>query len=189
LFRQAFGARNGSKTWRCGRGQQLGDAVKRSPVIGRLASQVCVGLRSALMVNAGPLGRFGCFGLGLCRGCQDLSANTVFAYELLPQPRVPLRYALPGLLQRPFDGRDGRFALAQAMKEMTRRTDAYWRPADIVQHQFAGAPSGSAYVCISPGEQGEFASSNGNRGGASLAGGPFVAQRRPPAEGDLWGVS
>jgi hypothetical protein len=56
-----------------------------------------------------------------------------------------------------------RFALAQVMKEMTRRTDAYWRPADIIHHQFAGAPFGSAYVCISPGEQGEFASSNHNR--------------------------
>jgi hypothetical protein len=31
-------------------------------------------------------------------------------------------------------------ALAQAMKEMTRRTDACWRPADIIQHQFAGSP-------------------------------------------------
>jgi hypothetical protein len=46
-----------------------------------------------------------------------------------------------------------RFALAQTMKEVTRRTDACWRPADIIQHQFAGAPFGSAYVCISPGEQ------------------------------------
>jgi hypothetical protein len=56
-----------------------------------------------------------------------------------------------------------RFALAQAMKEMTRRTDACWRPADIIQHQFAGAPFGSAYVCVSPGEQGEHPSSNHNR--------------------------
>jgi hypothetical protein len=56
-----------------------------------------------------------------------------------------------------------RFALAKAMKEVTRRTDACWRPADIIQHQFAGAPFGSAYVCISPGEQSEYASSNPNR--------------------------
>jgi hypothetical protein len=56
-----------------------------------------------------------------------------------------------------------RFSLAKTMKEMTRRTDACWRPADSVQHQFAGAPFGSTYVCISPGEQGEFASSNHNR--------------------------
>jgi hypothetical protein len=56
-----------------------------------------------------------------------------------------------------------RFALAKAMKEVTRQTDACWWPADIIQHQFAGAPFGSVYVCISPGEQGEFASSNGNR--------------------------
>ena len=56
-----------------------------------------------------------------------------------------------------------RFALANAMKEMARRVDACWRPADITQHHFAGAPFGSAYVCISPGEQSEFASSNHNR--------------------------
>jgi GNAT superfamily N-acetyltransferase len=56
-----------------------------------------------------------------------------------------------------------RFALAKAMKEVTRRADACWRPANIIQHQFAGTPFGSAYVCISPGEQAEFASSNGNR--------------------------
>jgi hypothetical protein len=56
-----------------------------------------------------------------------------------------------------------RFSLAKTMKEVTRRTDACWRPAEGVQHQFAGAPFGSAYVCISPGEQGEFASSNHNR--------------------------
>jgi hypothetical protein len=56
-----------------------------------------------------------------------------------------------------------RFSLAKTMKEVTRRTDAYWRPADFIQRQFAGAPFGSAYVCISPGEQGEFASSNHNR--------------------------
>jgi hypothetical protein len=53
-----------------------------------------------------------------------------------------------------------RFALAKAMKEVTRRTHACWRPADMMQHQFAGAPFGSAYACISPREQGEFASSN-----------------------------
>ena len=56
-----------------------------------------------------------------------------------------------------------RFALAKAMKEMARRTDACWRPADIIQHHFAKTPFGSAYVCISPGEQSEFASSNHNR--------------------------
>jgi len=56
-----------------------------------------------------------------------------------------------------------RFALAKAMKEVTRRTDAYWRPADIIQHQFAGTPFGSAYACISPGEQGQHPSSNHNR--------------------------
>ena len=56
-----------------------------------------------------------------------------------------------------------RFALAQTMKEMTRRTNACWGPADIIQHQFVGSPFGSAYVSISPGEQGEHASSNGNR--------------------------
>jgi GNAT superfamily N-acetyltransferase len=56
-----------------------------------------------------------------------------------------------------------RFALAKAMKEVTRQTDACWRPANIIQHQFAGAPFGSAYVCISPGEQGQYASSNHNR--------------------------
>jgi hypothetical protein len=56
-----------------------------------------------------------------------------------------------------------RFALAQTMKEMTRRTNACWGPADIIQHQFAGSPFGSAYISISPGEQGEYASSNPNR--------------------------
>jgi len=49
------------------------------------------------------------------------------------------------------------------MKEMTRRTDSYWRPADIIQHQFARPPFGSAYVCISRSEQGERPSSNHNR--------------------------
>ena len=56
-----------------------------------------------------------------------------------------------------------RFALAQTMKEMTRRTDSYWRPADIIQHQFTRPPFGSAYVCISRSEQGERPSSNHNR--------------------------
>ena len=49
------------------------------------------------------------------------------------------------------------------MKEMTRRTDSYWRPADIIQHQFTRPPFGSAYVCISRSEQGERPSSNHNR--------------------------
>jgi GNAT superfamily N-acetyltransferase len=56
-----------------------------------------------------------------------------------------------------------RFALAKAMKKVMRRTDAFCRPADIIQHQFAGLPFGSAYACISPGEQGRYASSNQNR--------------------------
>jgi hypothetical protein len=81
----------------------------------------------------------------------DLSVNTLLAYELLVCCRD---YSSPEM---------DRFALAQTMKEVTRRTDACWRPADIIQHQFAGAPFGSAYVCISPGEQGEYASSNHNR--------------------------
>jgi hypothetical protein len=73
------------------------------------------------------------------------------------------RLRITGLLQKLFTPEMDRFALAQTMKEVTRRTDACWRPADIIQHQFAGAPFGSAYVCISPGEQGEYASSNHNR--------------------------
>jgi|SRR5215475_631202 len=56
-----------------------------------------------------------------------------------------------------------KLALAQAVKELTRRTDGYWRPAGLVQHLFAGAPFGTAYVCISPGEQGVHPSSNHNR--------------------------
>ena len=58
---------------------------------------------------------------------------------------------------------EARFALAKAMKEVTRRTDACWRPVDVIQHQFAGAPFGSAYACISRGEQGQYPSSNHNR--------------------------
>jgi hypothetical protein len=56
-----------------------------------------------------------------------------------------------------------RLTLSKTMKEVTRRTDAYRRPADFIQHQFARAPFGSAYACISPGEQGQYASSNHNR--------------------------
>src|SRR5262249_40172070 len=85
----------------------------------------------------------------------DLSTHTVFAYELPLCCRVIRGFEMD------------RFALAKAMKEMARRTDACWRPADIIQHHFAGAPFGSAYVCISPGEQSEFASSNHNRSRAA----------------------
>jgi hypothetical protein len=77
-----------------------------------------------------------------------------------PRHFSPMNYCF---VAEPFDATMDRFALAQTMKEMTRRTDACWGSADIIQHQFAGAPFGSAYVCISPGEQGEFASSNPNR--------------------------
>jgi hypothetical protein len=70
---------------------------------------------------------------------------------------------LTALLQSHSRLRDGQIALAKAMKEMARRTDACWRPADIIQHHFAGTPFGSTYVCISPGEQSEFASSNHNQ--------------------------
>jgi hypothetical protein len=56
-----------------------------------------------------------------------------------------------------------RFALAPIVKEMTRRTHACRRPAEIIQYQFAGAPFGSAYVRISSGEQGEYGASNHNR--------------------------
>ena len=56
-----------------------------------------------------------------------------------------------------------KFALARAVKELARRTDACWRPPGLIQHQFAGAPFGTAYVCISPSEQGDHASANHNR--------------------------
>ena len=56
-----------------------------------------------------------------------------------------------------------KFALARAVKELARRTDACWRPPGLIQHQFAGSPFGTAYVCISPSEQGDHASANHNR--------------------------
>jgi len=56
-----------------------------------------------------------------------------------------------------------KLALARAVKELARRTDACWRPPGLIQHQFAGSPFGTAYVCISPSEQGDHASANHNR--------------------------
>jgi hypothetical protein len=47
------------------------DAVEHSPVIGGLASQVGVWLRSALMVDTGPLGGFSRLSLCLCCGCHE----------------------------------------------------------------------------------------------------------------------
>jgi len=44
---------------------------QRSPVIGRFASQVCVVLYHSAVVDTGALGRLGCLGLCLCRGCHE----------------------------------------------------------------------------------------------------------------------
>jgi GNAT superfamily N-acetyltransferase len=54
-------------------------------------------------------------------------------------------------------------ALARTMKALTSELDACLRPAGMIQRRYEQAPFGTAYVCMSPGEQGPYASFNHNR--------------------------
>jgi GNAT superfamily N-acetyltransferase len=54
-------------------------------------------------------------------------------------------------------------ALARTMKALTSELDACLRPEGLIQRQFAQAPFGTAYVCMSSSEQGLHASANHNR--------------------------
>jgi GNAT superfamily N-acetyltransferase len=54
-------------------------------------------------------------------------------------------------------------ALARRMQVLTARLDGFWRMAGATQCHFQEAPFGTAYVCMSPSEQGPHASSNHNR--------------------------
>src|SRR5262249_32638682 len=53
--------------------------------------------------------------------------------------------------------------LARTMQRIAAAIDAHCRPAGAARRTFDAAPFGTAYVCISPGEESEFASSNHNR--------------------------
>jgi len=54
-------------------------------------------------------------------------------------------------------------ALPRTMQRIAAAIDACCRPAGAVRQMFDAAPFGSAYVCISPGEESQFASANHNR--------------------------
>jgi GNAT superfamily N-acetyltransferase len=54
-------------------------------------------------------------------------------------------------------------ALARTMQRIAAAIDAHCRPATAVRRIYDAAPFGSAYVCISPGEESQFASPNHNR--------------------------
>jgi len=54
-------------------------------------------------------------------------------------------------------------ALARTMQRLVAWMDKRCRPEGFIQHRFDSPPFGSAYVCISPGEQSPFASANHNR--------------------------
>jgi len=66
LLANTLGLGDGSQGWRVGAVERCVDTDERGSVTGWLAAKVCVGLRSALMVDTGALGGLGC--LGLCRG-------------------------------------------------------------------------------------------------------------------------
>ena len=53
--------------------------------------------------------------------------------------------------------------LAQTMNRLTAWMDSRCRPTGFIQHSFERAPLGTTYVCISPREDGPYASSNHNR--------------------------
>ena len=55
------------------------------------------------------------------------------------------------------------FALARTMQRVAAAIDATCRPADAVCRAYDAAPFGTAYVCVSPGEESQFASANHNR--------------------------
>jgi len=54
-------------------------------------------------------------------------------------------------------------ALARTMQRIAAAIDAQCRPAGAVRHAYDAAPFGTACVCVSPGEESQFASSNHNR--------------------------
>jgi hypothetical protein len=54
-------------------------------------------------------------------------------------------------------------AVARAMKRLTACMDRRCRPAGFLHNTFDAAPFGTAYMCVSPGEQGDDASANHNR--------------------------
>jgi hypothetical protein len=66
LLGEALGPSNSPKARRLGAGQHCADTLKGGTIIARLAAKVSVGLRTALMIDAGPLGGLG--GLGEMRG-------------------------------------------------------------------------------------------------------------------------
>ena len=53
--------------------------------------------------------------------------------------------------------------LARTMQRIAAEIDAHCRPASAVRRTFDAAPFGTAHVCVSPGEESQFASSNHNR--------------------------
>ena len=55
------------------------------------------------------------------------------------------------------------FALSRTMQRLAAGIDAACRPAGSVRRTFDAAPFGTAYVCVSPGEESQFASANHNR--------------------------
>ena len=55
------------------------------------------------------------------------------------------------------------FALARTMQRLAAAIDAQCRPAGAVRRMFDAPPFGNAYICISPGEESQFASANHNR--------------------------
>jgi GNAT superfamily N-acetyltransferase len=54
-------------------------------------------------------------------------------------------------------------ALARTMQRIAAAIDAHCRPAAAIRRTYDAAPFGSAYVCVSPGEESPFASPNHNR--------------------------
>ena len=54
-------------------------------------------------------------------------------------------------------------ALARTMQRLAAAIDARCRPAGAVRRMFDAAPFGNAYLCVSPGEESQFASANHNR--------------------------
>src|SRR5215813_123595 len=54
-------------------------------------------------------------------------------------------------------------ALARTMQRLAAAIDAHCRPAAALRRMYDSAPFGNAYVCISPGEESQFASADHNR--------------------------
>ena len=71
LFGQALGAGEGREAGSAGAGQGGQDKVELLARVAWVATQVSLRLDSALVVDAGPLGGFGCFGLCLGGGSHE----------------------------------------------------------------------------------------------------------------------